>query len=102
MVGEDFGGLDGTEKLHAIKINGRSNLFGTKAPNAYRIESRDRWRSARVTSSTRDEFKSNSLTVVTEANFNGQQEIYGGGAYFGEGANGGRTQFPLYRIYNLI
>ncbi|SPO24064.1 probable Major allergen Mal f 1 precursor [Ustilago trichophora] len=102
LSGANFGGLDGTEKLHAIRVNGKSNLFGTKAPNAYRFQSNDRWRSATVTSSTRDEFKSNSLTVVTEANFNGQQEIYGGGAYFGEGAHGGRTQFPLYRIYNLI
>lgn len=102
LTGENFGGLDGTEKLHAIRVNGKSNLFGAKAPNAYRFESNDRWRSASVRSSTRDEFKSNSLTVVTEANFNGQQEIYGGGAYFGEGAYGGRTQFPLYRIYNLI
>ncbi|SNX86531.1 probable Major allergen Mal f 1 precursor [Melanopsichium pennsylvanicum] len=102
LSGVDFGGLDGTEKLHAIKIGGKSNLFGTKAPNAYRFQSNDRWRTASITSTTRDEFKSNSLTVVTEANFDGQQQIYGGGAYFGEGAHGGRTQFPLYRIYNLI
>ena len=98
----DFGGLDGTEKLHNIHVNGRSNLFGAKAPNAYRFQSNDRWRSASVRSSTRSEFGSNSLTVITEANFNGQQEVYGGGAYFGEGARGGRTQFPLYRIYNLL
>lgn len=102
LTGENFGGLDGTEKLHGIRVNGKTNLFGAKAPLAYRFESSDGWRSASVRSSTRDEFKSNSLTVVTEANFDGQQQIYGGGAYFGEGANGGRTQFPLYRIYNLI
>ena len=102
LSGVNFGGLDGTEKLHAIKVGGKSSLFGTKAPNAYRFDSGDRWRSATVRSSTRDEFKSNSLTVVTEARFNGQQEIYGGGAYFGEGAKGGRTQFPLYRIYDLL
>lgn len=102
LTGEDFGSLDGTEKLHAINVGGKSSLFGTRAPNAYRFQSNDRWRTASVTSSTRNEFQSNSLTVVTEANFNGQQEIYGGGAYFGEGSKGGRTAFPLYRIYNLI
>lgn len=102
LNGVNFGDLDGTEKLHAINVNGKTSLFGTKAPNAYRFQSTDRWRTASVTSSTRSEFQSNSLTVVTEANFNGQQQIYGGGAYFGEGAHGGRTQFPLYRIYNLL
>ncbi|KAJ1025940.1 hypothetical protein NDA16_002566 [Ustilago loliicola] len=102
LTGENFGGLSGTEKLHPIRVNGKTNLFGTRAPIAFRFESNDRWRSASVASSTRDEFSSNSLTVVTEANFDGQQQIYGGGAYFGEGAHGGRTQFPLYRIYNLI
>lgn len=102
LTGENFGDVSGTEKLHAIKVNGKSSLFGAKAPNAYRFESNDRWHTASVRSSTRDEFKSNSLTVVTEANFNGQQEVYGGGAYFGDSAHGGRTQFPLYRIYNLI
>ncbi|KAJ9474312.1 hypothetical protein PHBOTO_004379 [Pseudozyma hubeiensis] len=102
LTGTNFGGLDGTEKIHTIKVNGKSNLFGAKAPNAYRFQSNDRWRTASVASSTRDEFKTNSLTVVTEANFNGQQQVYGGGAYFSEGAKGGRTQFPLYRIYNLL
>ncbi|KIS67043.1 putative Major allergen Mal f 1 precursor [Mycosarcoma maydis] len=102
MLGVNFGDLDGTEKLHAIKVNGKSNLFGAKAPNAYRFQSNDRWRTASVRSWTRNEFQTNSLTVVTDASFNGEQQIYGGGAYFGEGAKGGRSQFPLYRIYDLI
>ncbi|TKY85590.1 hypothetical protein EX895_005752 [Sporisorium graminicola] len=102
LTGDNFGSVDGSEKLHPIRVGGKTNLFGAKAPNAYRFQSNDRWRTASVKSSTRSEFGSNSLTVVTEANFNGQQEVYGGGAYFGEGAHGGRTQFPLYRIYNLL
>lgn len=102
LTGDGFGSVDGTEKLHPVRVGGRTNLFGAKAPNAYRFQSSDRWRTASVKASTRSEFGSNSLTVVTEANFGGQQEVYGGGAYFGEGAHGGRSQFPLYRIYNLL
>ncbi|CBQ69327.1 probable Major allergen Mal f 1 precursor [Sporisorium reilianum SRZ2] len=102
LTGDSFGTVDGTEKLHPVRVNGRTNLFGAKAPNAYRFQSSDRWRTASVKAATRSEFGSNSLTVVTEARFNGQQQVYGGGAYFGEGAHGGRSQFPLYRIYNLL
>ncbi|EST09254.1 Six-bladed beta-propeller, TolB-like protein [Kalmanozyma brasiliensis GHG001] len=102
LTGANFGSTDGSEKIHTVQIAGKSNLFAAKAPNTYRFQSSDRWRSATVRSATRDEFKTNSLTVVTEASFNGKTQVYGGGAYFGEGAKGGRTTFPLYRIYGLL
>lgn len=102
LTGTPFGSLSNTEKIHTIQVKGKSNLFAAKAPTAYRFVSNDRWRSATVYSATRNEFNSNSLTVVAEGNFNGGQQVYGGGAYFGEGAKGGRATFPLYRIFGLL
>ncbi|PWY99177.1 putative major allergen Mal f 1 precursor [Testicularia cyperi] len=102
ITGGSFGSLTVTEKLTLVNRNGRNILFGTKAPTVYSFTSTDNWRTAAMKTYTRNEFKSNSLTVVTEGNFNGGQQVYGGGAYFGEGARGGRTQFPLYRIYNML
>ncbi|PWN53926.1 putative major allergen Mal f 1 precursor [Violaceomyces palustris] len=94
----DFGSLSGTEKLTMVPHNGRPVLVGTKAPLVYAFTSQDNWLTASFKTATRSEFNSNDLTVVTEANLNGAQQIYGGGAYFANGARGGRTDYPLYRI----
>lgn len=102
MTGTQFGTLSGTEKLTLVSRDGHDYLFGTKAPKVYRFKSNDNWKSASLKTFTRDEFGSNSLTVVTEGNFDDGQQLYGGGAYFGEGAHGGRSKFPLYRIYNML
>ncbi|KAN0059722.1 hypothetical protein ACQY0O_008294 [Thecaphora frezii] len=100
LSGADFGSLSGTEKLTYVVRKGRTVLVGAKAPYVYAFTSNDGWKTANVKSFTRSEFETNSLTVVTEARFGGVNSIYGGGAYFGEGAKGGRIDNWLYRIPN--
>ncbi|EPQ29715.1 uncharacterized protein PFL1_02935 [Pseudozyma flocculosa PF-1] len=102
LSGASFGSLDGTEKLTFVSSGGKSILVGAKAPSVYAFTSTDGWKSASVKSFTRPEFQTNSLTVVTEARLGGVNGIYGGGAYFAEGAKGGRIDNWLYKIPNSI
>lgn len=99
-INGDFGSLDGTEKIKAIPGRGNqpTRLLGAKAPLVYSFTSSDNWSSASFKTATRNEFKSNSLTSIVEYGTTKARGIYGTGAYFGEGAHGGRTSFPAYRI----
>ena len=102
-INGNFGSLDGTEKISLVTYKGRNVLVGAKAPNVYAFTTTDNWASASVKSYTRGEFNSNSLTVATQIEFgSGAKGVYGAGAYFGEGAHGGRTSFPLYRVPNSL
>lgn len=99
-----FGSLDGTEKIKTVPSQNNSGyrLLGAKAPTVYSFKSTDGWNSVTFKTFTRNEFKSNSLTSIVEGKNGGQSGVYGTGAYFGEGAHGGRTTFPAYKIDNSL
>lgn len=109
-INGNFGTTANTEKLNLVPVSGGGpRLVGTKHDGGkgtvYSFSSSDNWKSAKIVGTySRPEFSNGgaSITVVTEANFNGQQQIYGGVDYFGEGPRGGKTEFPLFRIPNSV
>lgn len=100
-INGDFGSLSGTEKIKTIPGNdGKSRLFGAKAPLVYSFSSTDNWTSASFKTFTRKGFSVNSLTTVFEYGTTAARGVYGAGAYFdtANGGKGGRKTFPAYRI----
>lgn len=83
-----------------------ARLLATNAPYVYSFRSTSSsspWSTVSFKSYSRDKFNSNGLTTVCEANFRGEngtreRQIYGQGAYFGEGAYTTRTEWPMYKL----
>lgn len=83
-----------------------ARLMATNAPYVYSFKSTSAsnpWSTVSYKQYTREEFKSNGLTVVCEANFKGEsgkreRQIYAQGAYFSEGAKSDRKEWPMYRL----
>lgn len=81
-------------------------LLATNAPYVYSFRSTSTsspWSTVSFKSYSRNKFNSNGLTTVCEANFRGadgtrERQIYGQGAYFGEGAYTTRTEWPMYEL----
>lgn len=83
---------DSIKWRHAEKINLIPSLDGTgdrlvvtNAPDVISFRSTDGWKTASYKTVTRAELKNNSLTTVTQLEFDGQVGLYGSGAYFGNG-----------------
>lgn len=102
LTGGSFGSLDGTEKLKAIPsigANKSTRLVGAKSPYIYSFASSDNWKTATFKRAKRSEFTSAyGLTSIVEYGSLSLRGIYGTGAFFGNGARGGRTNYPAYRI----
>lgn len=93
-----FGKLDGTEKLVNVPVGNKSVLVGARAPYAISFSSSDNWKSASIKKAKRDELANSGFTAVTDYYQGNEQGIYGSSAYFGDGAHGGRTEWPLFQL----
>ncbi|PWN41737.1 hypothetical protein IE81DRAFT_157972 [Ceraceosorus guamensis] len=105
-INGNFGSLDGTEKIKTFpSLNGSgSRLVGAKTPNVYAFTSTDNYASASFKTFSRPEIASSEygLTSITEGIYGGIRNLYASGAYFGNGAKGGRTNFPMYHLDDAI
>ena len=101
-INGNFGTLDGTEKLTLVPVDNRSVLVGARAPYAIAFHSDDDWKTATIKKTKDDRLSDIGFTAVTYYSKGSQVGIYGGGAYFSDGANGGRTSFPLYQLDGSI
>ncbi|WFD36893.1 hypothetical protein MCUN1_003784 [Malassezia cuniculi] len=101
-INGNFGTLSGTEKLTLVPVNNRSVLVGARSPYAIAFHSDDGWKTATIKKTKDDRLANVGFTVVTYYTKGNQIGIYGGGAYFSDGANGGRTDFPLYKLDSSI
>jgi hypothetical protein len=105
-INGNFGSLDGTEKIKIFPglkaVNGAPRLLAAKAPYIYSFSSNDKWSSVSFKTSTRKEFQTDSLTSIVEYQKGNLRGVYGTGAYFSEGAHGGRKSTPAYHISNTL
>ncbi|KAL4401332.1 hypothetical protein ACI68E_000969 [Malassezia pachydermatis] len=101
-INGNFGSLTGSEKIVTIPVNGKSVLVGARAPNAVAFHSDDNWKSASIKSTHRNELKNSGFTAVTDYYSGNEQGIYAVSAFFDNGAHGGRSDFPLYKLDSSI
>lgn len=101
-INGNFGSLSGTEKIKnfpgLLAVKGAPRLLATKAPYIYSFSSTDDWSSVSFKTYTRKEFQTDSLTSIVEYQVGNKRGVYGTGAYFSEGAHGGRKSTPAYKI----
>jgi hypothetical protein len=101
-INGNFGTLSGTEKIKIFPgldaVNGAPRVLGAKAPYIYSFSSNDSWQSVSLKRFTRNEYKNDGLTSVVEYKLGNKRGVYGTGAYFTEGAHGGRTSTPAYKV----
>ena len=93
-----FGKLDGTEKIVTIPVDNKSVLVGARAPDALSFSSDDDWKSASIKKTKREELRDSGFTAVTDYYSGNEQGIYGVSAFFQNGAHGGRTDWPMYKL----
>jgi hypothetical protein len=102
-MGEDFGTLTGTEKIKTFpalnSAGGQPRLLAAKSPYIYSFASNDGWSSVTLKKFTRKEIATVSLTSMFEyTTGENARGVYATSAYFDEGSNGGRSQFPAYKV----
>ena len=98
----DFGKLDGTEKLTYVPVGDHSVFVGARSPDAVAFHSNDNWKTATVKKTTKKSLSDIGFTAVTYYKKGDQVGIYASGAYFSDGAHGGRTDFPLIKLDSSI
>ncbi|WFD03842.1 hypothetical protein MOBT1_002537 [Malassezia obtusa] len=101
-INGNFGTLDGTEKIVYVPVGDKSVLVGARAPYAISFHSDDNWKSASIKKTKREDLRNSGFTAVTDYYQGNQQGIYGSSAYFGDGAHGGRTEWPLFKLDSSI
>lgn len=95
QINGNFGTTDGTEKLTYVPVNGKSVMVAARAPYAIAFHSDDNWKSAWIKKTKNDQLKNIGFTAVVEYDVGRQKGLYASSAYFSEGANGDRSNFPL-------
>ncbi|WFD25052.1 hypothetical protein MNAN1_000014 [Malassezia nana] len=98
----NFGSLSGTEKIVTIPVNGKSVLVGARAPYAISFHSDDNWKTATIKKTKRSELQNSGFTAVTDYYQGNEQGLYAVSAFFDNGAHGGRSNYPLYKLDNSI
>ncbi|WFD29871.1 hypothetical protein MSPP1_000885 [Malassezia sp. CBS 17886] len=98
----DFGSLDGTEKIKYIPVNGETVLVGARAPDAVSFKTSDNWKSADIKTTSLKQLRNSGFTDVTDYYSGDEQGIYASSAFFDNGAHGGRSKYPLYKLSNSI
>lgn len=103
-INGNFGSLSGTEKIKTFPAleGAASKLLAAKAPYIYSFSTTDKWSSVSFKTFTRKEFQTDSLTSIIEYQKGSQRGVYGTGAYFSEGAHGGRKSTPAYKISSTL
>jgi len=101
-INGDFGSLSGTEKIITVPVNNESVLVGARAPYAISFRSWDNWKSANIKKTKRSELKNSGFTAVADYYQGSEQGLYAVSAFFDNGAHGGRSDYPLYKLDNSI
>lgn len=101
-INGSFGSLTGTEKIVTIPVNNESVLVGARAPDAVAFRSQDQWQSASLKTTQRSELQNSGFTAVTDYYSGNQQGLYAVSAFFDNGAHGGRSDYPLYKLDSSV